>query len=99
MWKHAHRLSYESFKGEIAQGLFVCHTCDTPCCCNPDHLFAGTPRDNIRDMMAKGRRPHTRLTWDDVAQIRASTSTHAKLAAAFKVSGGMISMIKSGQRW
>ena len=33
----------------------ACHSCDNPPCCNPSHLFAGSPHDNVLDMIDKGR--------------------------------------------
>ena len=50
-----HKVSYNIFKGEINNGLFVCHTCDNPKCINPDHLFLGTHSDNMIDAYQKGR--------------------------------------------
>lgn len=52
---YCHRWSYIISYGEIPDGLYVCHHCDTPACFNPHHLFAGTQEQNLDDMMAKGR--------------------------------------------
>ena len=59
---HAHRLAYMLTKGEPGN-LFVCHTCDNPRCINPDHLFLGTPKDNMQDKLRKGRHRSGSKRW------------------------------------
>lgn len=53
--KYAHRVAYELTFGPIPDGLYACHKCDNPPCCNPHHIFSGTPSENVLDSVAKGR--------------------------------------------
>lgn len=49
----AHRVSYELFCGEIPKGKHILHTCDNRKCVNPEHLYAGTAKDNVRDKVER----------------------------------------------
>lgn len=52
--RFAHRVSYELHKGPIPASRYICHRCNNTLCVNPDHLYAGTQKDNVRDMIAAG---------------------------------------------
>lgn len=51
-----HRVSYFLKFGPFMKDSEICHHCDNPPCCNPNHLFIGTHTDNMRDMFSKNRR-------------------------------------------
>lgn len=105
----AHRISYEYFKGPL-NNLMACHTCDNRSCVNPDHLFAGTQADNMRDMKEKGRanKPvginngRSKLSEQQVAEIKqkiAAKEPHRKIANEYGVSPTLIMHIKHGRLW
>jgi hypothetical protein len=49
----AHRLAYETFIGEIPNGMTVHHKCANRACCNPEHLELATNRENVAEMFAR----------------------------------------------
>jgi hypothetical protein len=55
---YAHRFAYEKTEGPIPEGLVAMHRCDNPLCVRPVHLTPGTQKENVQDMIAKGRRPY-----------------------------------------
>lgn len=101
----AHRFAYRLFHGQIADGLVIRHKCDNRRCVNPHHLETGTHADNMADAverkrMASGaRHPKTKLTAEQVAEIRESSERGIELARRFGVSESTISYIRSGRSW
>ncbi len=53
--RRAAQVAWELTNGPWPYGMFACHTCDNPPCCNPDHIFPGTQLENIQDAKEKGR--------------------------------------------
>lgn len=56
-----HRWAFRAFKGEIPEGLLVLHSCDNPCCCDPEHLTAGTIQENNQQRCDRNRSSGGRL--------------------------------------
>jgi hypothetical protein len=110
---HAARIAYELVNGPIPPGLFACHRCNNSPCCNPAHIYAGTPLENVHDTMMTSRYsppPHRRgeavntakLTVDHVREIRvlyAEGQSQRKLASRFGVSRSNIGMIVRHTSW
>ena len=49
----AHRFSYLVFVGDILNGNYICHHCDRKGCVNYNHLYQGSPSDNMTDWKLK----------------------------------------------
>jgi hypothetical protein len=101
----AHRVAWSLKNGPIPDGMLVCHSCDSPPCCNDAHHFLGTQADNAADMARKRRsnigakNPQAKLTAEQVAEIRAAPGSQRKIAARFGVGQTQVGKIKRGERW
>ena len=97
-----HRIAWTLINGNIENGTCILHHCDNRPCCNPKHLFKGTKKDNVMDMIAKGRGQrgilhyNARLTEEQVIAIRVMFQANismAELARIYKVIRQHIYMI------
>lgn len=89
------------------QGLAL-HTCGNRQCCNPNHLYAGSNRDNVKDALKDGthpvgeKHPHAKLTCTDVKKIRRLLGkglSNQDIARRFSVSAKAIYNIKKSRTW
>lgn len=98
----ATRVSWRMHRGPIPLDLCVLHTCDTPACVNPEHLYLGTPQQNVidRDLARRGR---ARLSLTQARAIReafagAGTSM-ADLAEVYGVSATAVRSVLIGKTY
>jgi hypothetical protein len=100
-----HRVSYGEFIGPIPDGLCILHKCDNPACINPEHLFAGTQLENIKDMVEKRRSMHgiknvmSKLTPDIVAEIRKRKRHYRSWALELGMNAEYIARVARGMYW
>lgn len=111
--EYAHRISWMLKFGDIPEGMRICHSCDNPPCCNPDHYFLGTQLDNMQDASRKGRCKvpgfkGEEISWaklkeKDVLEIkkllREGSKSQSEIARNFGVSVQAIHYIKTGRNW
>ena len=103
--EHAHRVAYRLVKGEIPDGKCVCHSCDNPPCCNPEHLWPGTRKENSQDAEGKGRlyhhwpkhgkdHPCFKIQKEQRTLIATDSRSHRVIAKAFGISKTQVGRIK-----
>lgn len=107
------RVIYIKNFGKIPKGMVIRHKCDNPYCCNIEHLEIGTPKENVRDMIERGRdlyhKPKInllgekngshKLTEKQVKEIYLSDLSSYKLAKKYNVSRTNIIYIKNKKQW
>jgi len=99
----AHRLSFKWSTGNQPK-FCILHTCDTPSCVNPEHLFEGTRKDNNKDRDDKkrhvsnygysegpsGTRAFSEVKVKEIRKLRNSGLIYTELAEQFNVSPSLI---------
>lgn len=99
----AHRYAYELLVGCIPENKLICHHCDNPPCCNPEHLFLGTDRQNTDDKLLKKRHKNgQKLSITSVKEIKKLLNnglTQKKIGEIYGVTRSAISNIAYGQSW
>ena len=101
-----HVLSYYSSKNiqvdkTNKSELLVCHKCDTPRCCNPEHLQLGTIQQNALDSLNYSKA--VKLTENDVREIKTylknNSLTIDELSKKYNISKTAVKNMKDGKRW
>ena len=93
--ERAHRIAWILQNGEIPKGFCVLHKCDIPSCCNINHLFLGTKKDNNQDKAVKGR-GLKKLTIESIKNIKNSNLSAKVLGQTYGVTANLVYQIKRG---
>lgn len=94
--EYAHRVAYRLSKGPIPDGLTINHHCDNPPCVKPEHLYAGTVLDNVRDRVRRGRGGSAGVRSDVASAILGQRGRADEIAARFGVSRRTVYRIWEG---
>ena len=104
----AHRAAYILTNPEKdINGKYILHKaqCKSRACINPEHLYAGTQKQNVQDQLIAGTfvkgelNGMSKLTPESVKLIRSSSLSNRELATMFNVSYYTIWDIQKERTW
>jgi predicted transcriptional regulator len=94
---YSHRVAWMFTNGNIPDGLCVCHKCDNPSCCNPNHLWLGTMTENIKDRDEKhrgrGSSDYYLQRRLEIVKMKESGMTQQEISKHFGISRPQVSVI------
>jgi hypothetical protein len=110
--QQSHRVMWRISTSDSPGDDLVLHHCDNPTCVNPNHLYLGDKRDNMKDAIQRGQWEPTsgagednnraKLNESDVAEIKTRLEmghSHKSIAEDYPTSASNISSIATGDTW
>lgn len=98
--QRAHRISFIIHKGEIPEGLYILHSCHNRSCTNPEHLRAGTNKENMKDK-CDAFRQHFGASKEKVKAIKIILKEQkfsiAEISKIFNIRESCVIAIKQGK--
>lgn len=73
----AHRVAWRLSRKKLPGHWRIRHRCDNPPCCNPNHLFRGTQKQNLVEAHSRGRMPN--MKGIPKPYVAGENNGHAKL--------------------
>ena len=106
---YTHRLAYFLHTQKNIRN-HICHSCDNPACCNPNHLWEGTHQQNMQDRNKKGRcsKPIGEKSWNALftskevlamRKLRKDGLSYREIMNRFEIKHGTLKAILLRKSW
>lgn len=96
---YLHKASHGYWNGASYNGKWTLHKCGNTRCWNPQHLYAGGPKENAQDRVKFGKKPE-KLTDELVVWVKFLARlgvSEEKIAKGFGTTSVTINQIKNGR--
>lgn len=90
---------------ELPRWVDVCHVCDNKKCINISHLFLGTRKQNMQDLVKKGKsgkgekNSQNKFSKEVILDIKSKKLHYKEYVAKYGISIRHLYQIQKGTRW